>query len=159
MFKECSRENNNRIPLGFVKPSECRIAGKIVAALRVLCLKRALQQCIKKPQFLCLKMHKQVVVVLQKECVGDFLFAVCHAFYPIMRLVCLADSKLPCMHLLKYFLHQEDCMMREHLQKVELAYYAIPPHIRTIMGDPSNYDIMHTDTTPSKKVPQKSVGS
>jgi len=54
-------------------------------------------------------------------CLG-FLFAVCRAFYPIMRLVCLADSKLPCLHLLKYFVLQADCMMKEHLPKIELAY-------------------------------------
>mmetsp|Transcript_1214 Transcript_1214/g.2749 ORF Transcript_1214/g.2749 Transcript_1214/m.2749 type:complete len:180 (+) Transcript_1214:2050-2589(+) len=30
MFKECSREHSNGIPLGFVKPSECRMVGEIM---------------------------------------------------------------------------------------------------------------------------------
>ncbi len=76
-----------------------------------------------------------------------------------MRLVCLADSKLPCMHLLKYFMVQPDCMMKEHLPKIELAYSAIPPHMITIMGNALNYDFMYIKITPSKKVSLKSFVS
>ncbi len=55
-----------------MKQSESRMGGEIIAALRVLFLKSTLQKFIKKPQFLILKRHKLVVIVLQKKCVWDF---------------------------------------------------------------------------------------
>ncbi len=157
LFKECSREHNNGIPLGFVNPSECKTQEKLLLHSGFF-VSRAHYNSASSSISKSKNEQASSCCTSERMCLG-FLFTVHHTFYPIMRFVLLADSKIPCMHLLKYFLRQEDCMMREHLQKVELAYYAIPPHIRTIMGDPSNYDIMHTDTTPSKKVPQKSVGS
>jgi hypothetical protein len=42
MFKKYSRQHNCGVHLGFIKPSECRMAGEHIAILRLLQLKNAL---------------------------------------------------------------------------------------------------------------------
>lgn len=107
-------EHNNGVPLSFIRVAGTHMAGNLIAALRLLRLKPALLACIRTPEFLRLNKHKLVVTVLLKEEVWDFIFAVCRAFYPIMRIVRLADSKQPNMHLLKYYVLQADRMLAEY---------------------------------------------
>ena len=46
MFKKYSRQHNHGVHLGFVKPSECRMAGEHIAILRLLRLKNVLTSTI-----------------------------------------------------------------------------------------------------------------
>ncbi len=82
--------------------------------------------CICKPKFVKKRKHQDVVLVLQKECVWNYVFAVCQAFHPIMQLIRLADSKRPNMHLLKYIVLQTDRMLMEYGPKIEMTYEASP---------------------------------
>ncbi len=43
MFKKCSKEHINDIPIGVVKPSESQMAAEIIATVRFLQLKGSLQ--------------------------------------------------------------------------------------------------------------------
>ncbi len=43
IFKEHSRKHNGGVNLGFIKPSECHMAGEHIALLRLLRLKEALK--------------------------------------------------------------------------------------------------------------------
>lgn len=140
MFQECVQEHYGRV-LGFTKPSETRFGGNLIAALRLLRLKAPLLMCIRKPQFVKRNKHRNIVIALQKECVWDFVFAVCRAFHPIMQLIRLCDSKVPNMHLLKYFVMQADCMLMEYGPKIETTFAAIPKNIRDIMGDAEDYNV------------------
>ncbi len=55
-------------------------------------------------QFLSKNKHYMVVIALTKEVVLNFIYTCCQDFYLIMRLVRLADSKIP-----KYALSQVLC--------------------------------------------------
>ncbi len=65
-----------------------------------------------------------------------------------MQLIRLCDSKIPNMHLLKYYVMQADRMLKEYSPQVETTFAAIPRNIRDIMGDTSTYDVAF-DISPS----------
>ncbi len=76
MFKECSIEYYGKV-VGFTKPSETQFGGNLIAALRLLCLKKALLMCIRKPKFVKKRKHRDVVLVLRRNVFGtmSLLFA------------------------------------------------------------------------------------
>jgi hypothetical protein len=51
MFKEYSRQHNNGISLGFIKSSECRMAGEHISLLRLLRLRNALKVTVTSKEF------------------------------------------------------------------------------------------------------------
>ncbi len=71
----------------------------------------------------------------------------------------LANSRLPFMHLLKYFVPQTDQMMEEHFTKIELAYTTIPFHILNVIDYDSFYDIGSVEIVTPKKLPSKHVAT
>ncbi len=52
MFETYSRQHNNGIYLGFIKPLECRMAGEHIALLCILRLKNALRSTIMSKEFI-----------------------------------------------------------------------------------------------------------
>ncbi len=159
MFRQCAKDHNKGVLVSFTRVAGTRMCGHLIAALRLLRLKPALLACVRTPEFLRAKKHRMVVVALTKEVVWDFIYSCCQAFYPIMRLVRLADSKIPNMHLLKYYVLQSDRMLEKYLPKVELSYASIPHHIRAIMGDTSAYQIEFDPPPPPKKTPRMRLES
>ncbi len=81
----CSKEHNN------VHPPWISETTRVWNGMKNYCYMCPLSQVsnviMQKPQFLNLKRHKYILFLC------DFLFAMCHVFYPVMRLVWLADSK------------------------------------------------------------------
>ncbi len=141
MFKKVSRDHNNGRYLGFVKPSECRMAGEIIACLRLIRLKPTLQAVTTSAEFLTLKRHRDLAMVLSKETVWNFLFAIARAFYPIMRIVRLADCRTPGMDKLKYYILQADRILKEELPKIDIAYASLASTYKAVMTDDSIYEI------------------
>ncbi len=86
MFNKILREHNNGQYLKFVKPSECWMIGEIIACLHLVWLKPTLQAVTTSTEFLTLKQHREFAMVLSKETVWNYLFAIACAFYPIMRM-------------------------------------------------------------------------
>ncbi len=82
MFKESFIEHYGKI-VGFTKPSETWFDGN----LWLLRLKQPMLMCVCKPKFVKKKKHREVVLVLQKECVWYCVFSVCLAFHLIMQLI------------------------------------------------------------------------
>jgi hypothetical protein len=67
IFKENSRRHNGGINLGFIKPSECRMAEEHVALLRLLQLKDALKSTVTSAEFLALKDFKAVAAIISND--------------------------------------------------------------------------------------------
>ncbi len=80
-------------------------------------------------------------MVLSKETVWNYLFAIARAFYPIMRIVCLADCCTPGMDKLKYCFLQADCVLKEQLPKIDIAYASLASNYKSVMTDDSIYKI------------------
>ncbi len=74
-----------------------------------------------------------------------------------MRFVRMADSKQPCMHLLKFYILQHDQTLKEYLSKVEFIYAVISQHTHDILGNTTCYEICNgielEPPSPPKKVP------
>ncbi len=130
IFKEVALENKNGQPIGFTKHCDTWCGSHLYATLRLLRLKPIFQACCKTSAFLKLKRHRNIAIVLSKERVFDFIFAICLAFYAVFYLILLADSKQPCMHLLKSYVLQFDRTLDKYFPKIELKYATIPQNIQ-----------------------------
>lgn len=121
MFKKYSRQHNNGVPLGFIKSSECRMAGEHIALLRLLQLRPALKATVtsKEYQDLKLKSFNSAVDMIMLDSFWKYLFVMCRALYAPMRVLRLADQKTPAMDKLYYYVLQTDRMLPLYLKKVE----------------------------------------
>ena len=119
MFCIRSKNHNGGIILMFVKPCETRMAGKIISLLRLLRLRDALVATSVSTEFKKLKMWTGFTALLQKDELWKFIFAICRATYACMRVLCLADMKVPAMGKLYFYVLQADAMLKEHLPLVE----------------------------------------
>ncbi len=90
MFKEEAPKFFKNCKVGFIKPSECRMAGEIIAFLSLIRLKPTLQSLVKSPEFLELNKHRKVTIAIRKECIWDYYFAyfVMHLCYNAYHLSC-----------------------------------------------------------------------
>jgi hypothetical protein len=119
MFETYSRQHNNGIYLGFIKPSECRMAGDHIALLCMLRLKNALRSTIMFKEFMDLQIFPADCAMLMNADFWKLFFVMCHALYAPMRVLCLADQKTPAIDKLYYYVLQTDRMLPKYLQDAE----------------------------------------
>jgi hypothetical protein len=119
IFETHSRKHNHGIYLGFIKPSECRMAGEHIALLRLLRLKNALRSTITSMEWINLNMFHSDCAILMNPDFWKLLFVMCRALYAPMRVLRLADQKTPAMDKLYYYVLQTDRMLPIYLQEAE----------------------------------------
>lgn len=119
IFKEHSRRHNGGVNLGFIKPSECRMAGEHIALLRLLRLKDALKSTVTSAEFLALNDFKATAGFIGNDHFWKYLFLMCRALYAPMRVLRLADQKTPAMDKLYYYVLQADRMLLKYLKEAE----------------------------------------
>ena len=119
MFKKYSRAHNKGVYIGFIKPSECRMAGEHIALLRLLRLRNALRATITSKEFLDLRVFHTVTSILNDPEFWTWLFVMCRALYAPMRVLQLADQKTPAMDKLFYYVSQTDRMLPKYLGDVQ----------------------------------------
>ena len=119
MFKKYSRLHNKGIAVGFIKPSECRMAGEHIALLRLLRLKNALQATITSKEFMDLKVFHSVTQILLNNEFWKYLYVMCRALYAPMRVLRLADQKSAAMDKLYYYVLQTDRMLQKYITDAE----------------------------------------
>lgn len=108
IFETYSRQHNHGIYLGFIKPSECRMAGEHIGLLRLLRLKNALRSTIMSKEWMDLRIFHGDAAILMNPDFWKLLFVMCRALYAPMRLLRLADQKTPAMDKLYYYVLQTD---------------------------------------------------
>eukprot|EP00804_Cyclotella_cryptica_P010586 CCRYP_015163-RA/>CCRYP_015163-RA protein AED:0.38 eAED:0.35 QI:0/0/0/1/1/1/2/0/233 len=96
-----------------------RMAGQLIAMLRVLRLKAALQATVASPEFIALEAFLDVARVVMIDESWALLFLLCHTTYPQMRILRLADQKVPAMDKLAYFIYQADRLTPKFLIEAE----------------------------------------
>jgi len=119
IFKEHSRKHNGGVNLGFIKPSECRMAGEHIALLCLLRLKDALKSTVTSSEFLELKDFKAAAAIIGNDNFWKYLFLMCRALYAPMRVLRLADLKTPAMDKLYFYVLQADHMLLQYLKEAE----------------------------------------
>jgi hypothetical protein len=108
MFKKYSHQHNHGVYLGFIKTSECRMAGEHIVILRLLQLKNALLSTISSKEFIDLCVFHSVCQLLMNPNFWKWAFVMCRALYAPMQVLCLADQKMPAMDKLNYYVLQTD---------------------------------------------------
>ena len=119
MFDKYSWQHNKGIFLGFIKPSECRMASEHVALLHLLRLKDALRSTIMSKEFIDLRIFHGDCNVLMNPDFWNVLFVMCRALYAPMRVLRLADQKVPAMDKLYYYVMQTDRMLPMYIADAE----------------------------------------
>ena len=108
MFETYSRQHNNGIYLGFIKPLECRMAGEHITLLCLLRLKNALRSTIMSKEFIDLKIFHADCTILMNPDFWKLVFVMCRVLYAPMRVLCLAGQKTLAMDKLFYYVLQTD---------------------------------------------------
>ena len=119
IFEQHSRQHNHGIYLGFIKPSECRMAGEHIALLRLLRLKNALRSTILSKEWINLRIFHADCALLMNQDFWKLLFVMGRALYAPMGLLRLADQKTPAMDKLYFYVLQTDRMLPKYLQDAE----------------------------------------
>jgi hypothetical protein len=72
--------------IGFIKISECRIAGELIGLLCLLRLRDILRATIASKEFKDIweKTYQREVIVLENSEVWKYLFTLCHSLYAPM---------------------------------------------------------------------------
>ena len=96
-----------------------RMAGHLIALLRVLRLKPPLQATVTSNEFRNLHAFEGVSAVVLNENFWKHLFFMCRALYAVMRVLRLADMKSAGMDKLEFFVRQADRIMPIYLKQAE----------------------------------------
>jgi hypothetical protein len=138
IFETHSKQHNRGIYLGFIKPSECRMAGEHIGLLRLLRLKNALRSTIMLREWIDLRIFNTDCAILMNPEFWKLLFVMCRALYAPMRVLRLADQKTPAMDKLYYYVQQTDRMLPKYLDEAEkLANKFLTSDNVTAMARPS----------------------
>ncbi len=105
--------HNNRIYIGFIKISECCMAGELIGLLPLLRLRNILRATVASKEFKDVweKTFWREVIGLEKDEFWKYLFTLCHSLYALMRILQLADQKIPAMDKLLYYVWQTDKLL------------------------------------------------
>jgi hypothetical protein len=80
--------HNNRIYIGFIKISECRMAGELIGLIRLLRLRDIIRATIASKDFKGIweKTFRREVIVLENNEFWKYLFTLCCPLYAPMRI-------------------------------------------------------------------------
>jgi len=83
------------------------MAGYHISLLHLLRLKPALQATVTSPQFRALAAFGDLSRIVLNDEFWVYLFLMCHALYPQLRILRLADQKVAAMDKLLFFSHAD----------------------------------------------------
>jgi hypothetical protein len=114
--------HNNCIYIGFIKISECRMAGELIGLLRVLRLRNILRVTIASKELKDIwgKTCQREIIVLENNEFWEFPFTLCHSLYAPMGILQLADQKIPTMDKLHYYVCQTDKLLAKYVKIAEV---------------------------------------
>jgi hypothetical protein len=148
IFETHSRLHNRGIYLGFIKPSECRMAGEHIGLLRLLRLKNALRSTIMSKEWIDLRIFNSDCAILMNPEFWKLLFVMCRALYAPMRVLRLSDQKTPAMDKLYYYVMQTDRMLPLYLDDAEkLSKKFLTSDNVFVMDRPSTAGLLTNDAS------------
>ncbi len=113
---------HNRIYIGFIKISECRMARELIGLLCLLRERDILRATIALKEFKDIweKTFWREVIVLENNEFWKYLFTLCCSLYAPMRILQLADQKIPTMDKLHYYVCQTDKLLAKYRKIAEV---------------------------------------
>lgn len=143
VFRKQSMLFNNGRFVGLIRASDIRMAGHIIALLRLLRMKEVIDATMATPELIRNKeFPKALKSILKSGPFWNFIFAVCRTLYPAMRLLRLCDMKQPGMDKLHYFVRKTNSMFIETAGLVDTAVracnvYVFPLIVMHFSRDPN----------------------
>jgi hypothetical protein len=122
IFRKYSKNTNRGIVVGFIKSSECRMAGEHIALCRLLRLKSALRATCLSQEFndgSYRRTFTDEVSIIESDDFWTYLFSMCRALYSAMRILRLADQKTPSMDKLHYYVCCTDVNLSKYIERAE----------------------------------------
>ena len=93
VFMKISKVHNNGRLLQFIEPSECRMGGEALQLLRILRLKDTIMESVVSKVFIEHKKFLFIGQIVKHDGFWDLLLAICQLWYPLFRLLRLADKR------------------------------------------------------------------
>ena len=152
IFKKHSMLHNKNIYIGFIKISECRMAGELIGLLRLLRLRPILRATIASKEFQdnWYKTFRRECLIIENNEFWKFLFTLCRSLYAPMRILRLADQKTPAMDKLHFYVLQTDALLPKYLKLADQDSARILSVDRTIDAlSTMMVDIIDDDTNES----------
>jgi hypothetical protein len=119
IFQKYSKNTNRGIVVGFIKSSECQMAGEHIALCRLLHLKSALRATCLSQEFndgSYRRTFTDEVLIIESKNFWTYLFSMCRALYAPMCVLRLADQKTPSMDKLHYYVCQTDVNLSKYIE-------------------------------------------
>ena len=91
------------------------MGGELIQLLRLMRLKEPLIATVSSPAFMGLRAFQNVAGVILNPTFWEYLFKMCRAVYPLMRILRLGDRKIPGYDKLLFYVLQADRLMPKFL--------------------------------------------
>ena len=119
----------------------------MIALLRVLRLKAALQSTVTSKEFTDLKQFKSLEILILNNDFFTYLFVMCRAMYVPMRILRLADQKIATMDKLHYYVRKAEKILTVYLAEAEtLATTLMSENTKAVMKTTVDGEILEAES-------------
>ena len=122
IFRKHAQHHNKGKTIGLIRPADTRMAGYIIAFLRLLRLKGAMESILLDPSFLRLKVAsdmKKITSILHNSDFWKALLCITTGTFAPLRLLRLANQKVPAMDKLHFFVLKTAAMVEKMSGKID----------------------------------------
>lgn len=148
VFRKISKVHNNGKTLLFIEPSECRMGGEALQLLRVLRLKDTIMEATMSKVFVEEKKFHFIREIVRHEGFWNLLFAICQCWYPLFRLLRLADLAIGGIDKVKYYVCQMDRLLDSGLRNVLVKWRSTDcPYYKLLLASNRKIDSRTVDSS------------
>jgi hypothetical protein len=131
------------------------MAGELIVLLRLLRRRDILRATIASKEFkdIWAKSFQKEVIILENNEFWKYLFTLCRSLYASMRILLLADQKIPAMDKLHYYVCQTDQLLAKYVKITEVDSGHIIEVDKTMenMRFMTNMDDQYTNKSDNKE--------
>ena len=139
VFAKEAREEFDGQPVGFIKPSECRMAGEGLQLCRLLRLKKVIQRVVTSKVFLEQKKWTTEAEILMDPLFWEALMACCNFLLPLYLIVRQADKTLGGIDKIQFYVLQFERLFQANIDAFCDAYELAEDVIDKMKGCNKNY--------------------
>ena len=121
-FTKISKMHNDGRYLGFIQPSECRMGGELMQLIRIVHLKGPLGEAVNSKVFLEDKKFSFLAKLVNNENFWFILITVVRAFYILIRLLRVCDTRCGYIDRVKILAIEYDENMETGIDNVQYCW-------------------------------------
>jgi len=139
-FSNYSKDHNDGKPIGLIRAADTRMAGHFIALLRMLRLKAALISAVSSAKFKEEPRGRSFALLIKSEKFWCQLVSILKVVVPALRVLRLADSKLPGMDKLFYYVRLTDKILEERANELSSDDFDLDDDIESLTVLDNNDD-------------------